>query len=180
MIWNLPQRCRLAGAAALLCLASLTGCAGLASRDAPIVRVVGMEPLAGESFELRFLLSLRVQNPDDMPLGYDGVNVRLAVDGYGLASGVGDVRGEIPRYSEAVIKVPVSVSAFAAFQHLLGRMVRLGDPVSAGPADRSVDYELTGWFGSREGYNDIAFRSQGQLRLPGDAAYPAPGARETP
>lgn len=53
----------------------------------PWLAVAGIEPLQGEGLELRMLVKLRVQNPNDSPLDYDGVYVKLDVLGKTFASG---------------------------------------------------------------------------------------------
>ena len=90
----------------------LGGCAGL-TREPVSVTVAGLDPLVGQGLEMRFSLKLRVQNPNDTPIEYDGISVALELNGTPFASGVSDRAGVVPRFGEAVIDVPVSVSAFA-------------------------------------------------------------------
>src|SRR5262245_28448959 len=85
----------------------LGGCATLEGRDPVQVTVAGIEPLEGEGLEVRMLVKLRVQNPNDTPVDYSGVYVKLDVQGSTFASGVSDERGSVPRYGESVIGVPV-------------------------------------------------------------------------
>ncbi len=66
--------------------------------------------LPGEGLELRLAVKLRVQNPNDSAVDYDGVSLELEVSGRQMASGVSDVRGSVPRFGEALITVPVTVS----------------------------------------------------------------------
>src|SRR5690348_9298394 len=82
------------------------GCASLQ------VTVAGIEPLQGQGLELRLAVKLRVQNPNDTPVDYDGVAVEMNVQGKTFASGVADLAGSVPRYGESVITVPVTISAF--------------------------------------------------------------------
>ncbi|MDG6404005.1 LEA type 2 family protein, partial [Pseudomonas quasicaspiana] len=49
-----------------------------------------------------------------------GVALDLDVNGRLLASGVSDQQGSIGRFSETVLVVPVSVSAFAALRQAVG------------------------------------------------------------
>jgi len=101
-------------------LALSSGCASLAlNDDSPNVRVVGIEALPREGLEARFALKLRVQNPNESALSYDGLSVNLDIAGRGLASGVSNETGEIPRFSETVLTVPVSISAFSVFRQVL-------------------------------------------------------------
>ncbi len=103
-----------------LLLLGLSGCALLPNRDPLDINVVGIEPLPSQGMELRFTLKLRVQNPNETPVDYNGVALNLEVNGQPLASGVSDQRGSIPRFSEALISVPVSVSAFSVLRQTLG------------------------------------------------------------
>jgi hypothetical protein len=61
---------------ALLLLTS--GCASMTRRDHVEAYVVGIEPLQGAGLELRMLVRLRVQNPNDAPIHYNGVSVPSA------------------------------------------------------------------------------------------------------
>jgi len=70
--------------------------------------------------EMRFAVKLRLQNPNDIAIDYNGVALDLEVNGRELASGVSDQVGSIPRFSETVLSVPVSVSAFSVLRQTLG------------------------------------------------------------
>ena len=81
-------------AVAMLLLAwLLAACASLPGRDALRVNVVDIDAAEGAGLELRFAVKLRLQNPNDSPLEYDGAALDLEVDGRTLASGVSDARG---------------------------------------------------------------------------------------
>jgi LEA14-like dessication related protein len=137
--------------------------AACATMGDPIkVQVVGLEPLQGQGMELRFAAKLRVQNPNEAPIDYDGIAVELEVRGNAFASGVSDARGTIPRYGETVVTVPVTVSAFA--------MVRQAMGFASG--DRSkIDYVLRGKVGGST-FGSVRFESRGELELPGAATTP--------
>ena len=147
-----------------LLLALLSGCATLSGNDALNVRVVGLEPLPSEGLEVRFALKLRVQNPNESALQYDGMSVNLDLDGQGLASGVSNVSGEIPRFSDAVLTVPVSISAFSAFRQL---WARAGEMQGEGGALRQpVVYSLKGKLGASKGGSGVTrFSDRGELSL---------------
>lgn len=98
----------------------LAGCAGMESRDVPRLNVVDLEPLDGQGLELRFNLKLRLQNPSEAALDYDGIALELELNGKPFASGVSAQKGSVPRFGEAVIGVPISVSAFAAVRQVIG------------------------------------------------------------
>ncbi|WP_445178204.1 LEA type 2 family protein [Pseudomonas sp. McL0111] len=103
-----------------LLLLSLSACALFPNRDPVNINVVGIEPLPSQDLEVRFAIKLRVQNPNETAIDYNGIALDLDVNGHSLASGVSDQSGSIPRFSEAVVSVPVSVSAFSVLRQTLG------------------------------------------------------------
>lgn len=139
-------------------LLALTGCALMFDRDAPRVTVAGVEPIEGQGFELRFDVKLRVQNPNGTPINYDGVALDLELNGKPFASGVSDQRGTVSRFSETVVSVPVTVSAFAAARQALN----FPDVIQRGSVPYVVRGKLAGGpFGS------VRFTDSGTIKLPG-------------
>jgi LEA14-like dessication related protein len=144
----------------------LSACAGLPQSDPLQVAVAGAESMPGEGMELRMLLKLRVQNPNDQQLDYDGVYVKLDVQGRTFATGVSDARGSVPRFGESVIAVPVTVSMLNVVRQVMGAM----DP-GATPSDK-IRFSLEGKLNG-PGFRATRFESRGELKLPG-APQPAP------
>jgi LEA14-like dessication related protein len=141
---------------ALLPLA-LPGCATLGQRDALKVTVAGVEPLPGEGLELRFLVRLRLQNPNDTAIEFDGVALDLALNGKDLASGVSAQKGVVPRFGETLLDVPLTVSAFAAVRQALSL---------SGAADKGeLPYVVTGKLAGGL-FGSVRFSSSGVLTLP--------------
>ena len=103
-----------------LLLLSLSACALFPNRDPVNINVVGLEPLPSQDLEVRFAIKLRVQNPNETAIDYNGIALDLDVNGHSLASGVSDQSGSIPRFSETIVSVPVSVSAFSVLRQTLG------------------------------------------------------------
>lgn len=147
----------------ILLVVILGGCATLAERDAPSVSVVGLEPLDSEGLELRFALKLRVQNPNDSAITYDGLSVSLDLDGEGLANGVSDASGEIARFSDAILTLPVSISAFSAIRQLMGRFAK--SEGSAAGLSKPIKYSLSGKLGGTGIPFASRFSSEGELNL---------------
>ncbi|MCQ4294236.1 LEA type 2 family protein [Pseudomonas stutzeri] len=110
---------------ALLAFA-LGACAALSPRDPLNVQVAGIQPLQGEGLELRFMVRLRLQNPNEAAIDYNGVALDLEVNGRRLASGVSDQSGTVPRFGESVLSVPVTISAFSAARQALGLAEHVG------------------------------------------------------
>jgi LEA14-like dessication related protein len=143
--------------AGLFLVLGLAGCASLFDRDAPRVSVAGIEPIAGQGLELRFVVKLRVQNPNETPINYDGIALDLELDGKPFASGVSDARGTLPRFGETVLNIPLTVSAFAAARQAFG----LSDVMQRGSVPYTVRGKLAGnMFGS------VRFTSSGTIKLP--------------
>lgn len=148
---------------AVMCLLLLGGCATLSGGNGPNVQVVGIEPLPSEGLEVRFALKLRVQNPNETLLAYDGMSIRLDLDGRGLASGVSNVAGEIPRFSDTVLTVPISISAFSVVRQL---MAHANDKNSEDIVNKPIAYSLTGKLGAANGaLGATRFSSKGDLNL---------------
>lgn len=139
------------------------GCASLQKRDPLQVTVAGIEPLQGQGMELRMLVKLRVQNPNDAPVDYNGVAVEMNVQGNTFATGVSDTHGSVPRFGESVIEVPVTVSAFRMARQALGLMTGGGAGLS------KINYELKGKL-SGSGFGPMKFQNKGELELPTGAA----------
>ena len=100
----------------------LSACAALQRTDPLQVTVAGIEPMQGQGMELRMLVKLRIQNPNDAPIEYDGVSVKIDVQGKTFATGVSDESGSVPRFGESVISVPVTTSAMRMVDQAFGMM----------------------------------------------------------
>jgi LEA14-like dessication related protein len=110
----LPRQ--LAALATVVAVATLTftGCAGWFGGDPVRVNVAGIEPIDSQGLEMRFNVKLRVQNPNESAVSFDGLSLDLELNGKPFASGVSDQSGTVPRYGETVVNVPLTVPAFAA------------------------------------------------------------------
>ena len=93
----------------LLTVSHLCGCASLTGQDPLQVTVAGIESMQGEGLELRMLVKLRVLNPNDAPIDFNGAYVKFDVQDWTFATGATDTRGSVPRFSESLVSVPVTV-----------------------------------------------------------------------
>ena len=144
----------LIGAACAITL--LAGCAAFGQAEPVRVTVIGIEPLPGESMEVRMAVKLRVQNPNEVPVAFDGISLELDLRGASFASGVSDEHGVVPRFGEAVVTVPVSISALAAVRQAL-------DFATHEPS--AIDYQLRGRLAGAS-LGGLRFESRGQIDLP--------------
>jgi LEA14-like dessication related protein len=139
-------------------LGATAGCAALQSRDPLQVTVAGVEALKGEGMELRLLVKLRVQNPNDAPIDYNGVALEMDVQGKTFATGVSDAHGSVPRFGESVIEVPVTASAFRMARQALGLMSGKG-------VGGKISYEMSGKLNG-SGFSTVRFENKGEFELP--------------
>jgi LEA14-like dessication related protein len=143
-----------------LAILALCACTTMAGRDPLQVTVAGIEPLQGEGLDLRFLVKLRVQNPNGTAVNYDGAYVKLEVQDRTFATGVTDVGGTIPGFGEAVVEVPVTVSMLRMVRQVIGMQ-------DAAQADQ-IRYSMSGKLGSHR------FSASGEFSLqPKPQADPA-------
>lgn len=153
-----PSRRAFGHCLAVLALPALIGgCAALPGVEPPRVNIVGIEPLPGEGMEMRMAVKLRVQNPNEFALDYDGVSLELDVRGAAFASGVSAERGSVPRFGEAVITVPVSIAALSVVRQVIG--LATGDR-------KRIDYVLRGRLGGTAAFGGTRFTSSGEIDLP--------------
>ena len=90
-----------------LVLLSLSACALFPNRDPVNINVVGLEPLPSQDLEVRFAIKLRVQNPNETAIDFDG----LALD---LDSG--DLQYRVPHHPSGdhnTVELGVEQAAFA-------------------------------------------------------------------
>lgn len=140
-----------------LLLLSLSACALFPHRDPVNINVVGLEPLPSQDLEVRFAIKLRVQNPNETAIDYNGIALDLEVNGHSLASGVSDQHGSIPRFSETIVSVPVSISAFSVLRQTLG--------LSQTQTLDNLPYVLRGKLAGGL-FGTMRFVDSGQLSLP--------------
>jgi len=148
-------------AAALL----LNACASLQRRDPLQVIVAGIEPMQGQGLELRMLVKLRIQNPNDAAIDFNGVSLKLDVQGKTFATGVSDERGSVPRFGEAVVSVPVTASAMRMAHQAMGML--------GGKDTGKIRYSLSGKLNGPT-FSAVQFQTEGEFELP--TAPPAAGS----
>ena len=124
----------------------------------PII-MAGVEPLQGQGLELRMLVKLRIQNPNDLPLDFNGVSVQMDVQGKRFATGVSDAVGSVPRFGETIVDVPVSISLF--------RIARQALDVATNQYRGKLEYEMSGKLAG-PAFNSVHFNSKGEFTLPAE------------
>ena len=152
---------RLSMARLLICclLLGLWGCASWPGGEPLQVNLAGIEALPSEGMEVRMAVKLRMRNPNDTPVDFDGVSLNLEVRGQDFASGVSDARGSVPRFGETVLTVPVTVSAMA--------IVRQAFSFAAGERSK-LDFVARGKLAGGA-FGGVRFESKGEFDLPAAA-----------
>ncbi len=156
----MPSRRLFLAAGAMLLLGA---CASLPNKDPLQVTVAGIESIPGEGMELRMLVKLRVQNPNQAPIDFSGVYVELDVQGKTFATGVSNEAGTLPGFGEVVVAVPVTVSVLRMVRQVMG--VLDGQPVD------KIRYEMSGKL-SGGVFNTHRFGASGEFELPKSAPEP--------
>lgn len=146
-------------------LLALAGCASMPNKDPIQVTVAGMESLPGGGMEIRMLVKLRVQNPNQSPIDFTGAYVKLDVLGKTFASGVTSEDGTVPAFGEAVVAVPVTVSVLRMVRQVVGMLD--GKPVE------KITYEMSGKLNGGL-FDTVRFSAQGDFDVP--RSEPAPDA----
>ncbi len=135
----------------------LSACTLLQPQDPLTIDVIGIDPLPGQDLELRMAVKLRVQNPNDQSLKFKGVALKLRINDQPFASGVSNQHGQIDGYSEEVMTVPMTVTAFAFLRQVYG-MAQL-------TSLQALPYVLSGKLATGA-VGAVRFEDQGQLDLP--------------
>jgi LEA14-like dessication related protein len=138
---------------------ALSACATLPGQEPVQVTVADIEAMEGQGMEMRMLVKLRVQNPNDSPVEYDGVYVKVEVLDRTLGTGVSDERGTVPRFGESIIAVPLTISTLRV---ILGALEFAGGTRSVDKVNYKLEGKLDG-----VGFGSYRFQATGQLALPG-------------
>ncbi len=137
----------------------LGGCGSLLHTEPIEVSLVGVDPLEGQGLELRMLVKLRVQNPNDAPLDYNGVSVQMNAQGKRFATGVSNAAGSVPRFGETIVSIPVSISMFNIARQAIG--------VVNNEYSGRLEYEMSGRLAG-PALGSVRFNSNGTFTLPAE------------
>lgn len=111
------------GLMSLFCLFIVSGCATMSpSFEEPQVEVLSIKRTPSEGMEQRFLVGLKVTNPNSRALTIQGMSYSLSIEDYTVASGVSADVPRVEPYGEARFELPVSTSllnSIRLLKHLL-------------------------------------------------------------
>ncbi|MGD2138462.1 MAG: LEA type 2 family protein [Gammaproteobacteria bacterium] len=157
MIAQLPvfyRHCRNAGI--LWCVCILAGCAGLQPyAETPRVSLVSIKPLDMQMLEQRFMLELRIFNPNRVALPVEGLSYALEINQREFAYGVSQQEVSIPPYGEALLQVVV----FSNLLNVIRQLQQLDDST----AGSGLEYRLHGKIGVADVHRKLPFDYSGKL-----------------
>jgi LEA14-like dessication related protein len=106
---------------ALLCAVALDGCAALSMQEPLNVTIADLQPIEVGVLEQRYALKVRLLNPNDTEIAFDGLVFDLEINDTPFAKGVSNQSSVIPRFGEAVI----DVQAVSGLQNILRQINEL-------------------------------------------------------
>jgi len=147
---------RFANPAAVAAAAILvSACASLILREPLNATLSSFAPAELGVFEQRYDIRMRLQNPNDADLAFDGATLNLEINGKAFANGVSAEKGVVPRFGETVI-------SFSAVSGLGGILRQVGDYQSG--ARQGFSYRITGRLHG-SGPGGTPFESAGEFKL---------------
>ena len=144
----------------------LVACAGIGPGqrvEPPEVRLANIEFVEAGLFEQRFLMTLRVRNPNDFDLPIDGLRFALDINDRPFASGLSNRSVTVPRLGEQTVEVEASTTLLDVVGQFMGLSGRetlnyrmTGTAFLRGAARREVPFEQTGSFRLAPGTRSFA------------------------
>lgn len=105
------------GLVVLLAFVLVSGCATLTpSYETPEVQLTKIELLPSRGFEQRFLIGLRLVNPNRFELKLNGLSYSLTLQGHKIVSGVSSDMSPVAAYGEADISVEAGISLISGLR----------------------------------------------------------------
>ena len=138
----------------LLCL-WLTACSSLGLQK-PQVSLVDIRPAASTLLEQNFTLTLRIQNPNRLPIKAEGLNFTLKVAGQPLASGASNQAIDVPALGDTEIQLQLHTTLVSWLKQL-GKVVQ---------GESKLAYQLEGQLLGVQGLANLPFSSSGEWQLP--------------
>jgi len=145
-----------------ICFLSLSACASWETREPLNVTIADITPLDVNLLEQRYAVRVRLLNPNDTEIAFDGVVFSLEINGKPFAKGVSDRGGTVPRFGEAVIDMQV----VSGLQNILQQIAEIQRGDRAG-----FTYQVKGRLHTSGGLT-IPFDTKGEFGWPFGAEKP--------
>lgn len=115
-----PGRWIAAGMTLLTLAGLLGGCAAIGKRlETPQVSLSGIAVESATLFEMVMGVTLRVMNPNEVPLTLKGADIRLEINGKDFARGVARIETTVPPYGTALVPTTLYSSMIEMIQGIL-------------------------------------------------------------
>jgi len=100
-------------------LVLLSACTGIPSHfEKPQVNLAGLQVAELGLLEQKFIVSLRVTNPNDISVPIDGLNLKLDVNGQPFATGVSNEKVTLPKLGETVVKMHITTNLSSIWKQI--------------------------------------------------------------
>lgn len=105
----------------LIYVVMVSGCAALQSAiESPQVTLNNLQVLDMTLLEQRYAVTLRVQNPNPVPLPITGMNFQLDINDSELGRGVSNRAVTVPAYGEALVEINLTSNLMRIFSQIRG------------------------------------------------------------
>lgn len=105
----------------LIYVVMASGCAALQSAiESPQVTLNNLQVLDMTLLEQRYAVTLRVQNPNPVPLPITGMNFQLDINDSELGRGVSNRAVTVPAYGEALVEINLTSNLMRIFSQIRG------------------------------------------------------------
>ncbi|SDH14316.1 LEA type 2 family protein [Nitrosomonas sp. Nm132] len=144
----------------LVMAALVAGCTQLAGiKHNPDITLAGIELVEFGLLEQRFILKMRIQNPNDIALHINGITFDVELNGVAFAKGLSDKVVIVPRLGETVMEVKAT-STLGMIWKQLGELQK--------SSRDKVDYRLSGRL-FLQGLGSVPFEQKGNVSMPNGA-----------
>jgi LEA14-like dessication related protein len=135
------------------------GCASLSGYgEPPRVNLVDLQPEQMTLFEQRYLVQLRIQNPNPEPLDVTGMSYEVELNDRAFAEGVHGESFTVAPFGEQVIDVVLVSTLFSVIDQLQGLQ-------TDGP--KSLRYRLSGTLSLKGSLTRLKFERTGEMEFEG-------------
>lgn len=142
-----------------IALLLLAGCASLSGfSEAPKVTLVDLQPMEMTLFEQRFLVRLRIQNPNPEPLDVAGMSYQVDINDRDFAEGVHGTPFVVEPFGEKVIDVTLGSTLFNVIDQFQGLTTERRS---------SLTYTLSGSLSVKGSLTRIPFERSGEMDFDG-------------
>ena len=140
---------------ALFFVVLLNGCAALQSAiETPHVTLNNLQVVDMTLLEQRYAVTLRVQNPNPIPLPITGMNFQLDINDSELGRGVTNEAETVPAYGEALVEVKLASNLMRIFNQIRGLESSKG---------QSLRYRLSGGLSISSRMGKLPFEYRGEF-----------------